>query len=67
MHYGEHMRLLLIGFASISLRTRYGWAWKFGGEWENGAYLIPLVAVIFGVFIIKTLSAKNITRGLLFV
>ena len=40
------------------------WGWKFGGEWGKMALtLFRLVAVIFGVFYIRSIIKKNYHRG----
>jgi len=42
------------------------WGWKFGGEWGKMILtLFRLVAVVFGVFYIRSILKKNYHRGFL--
>src|SRR5205809_6100780 len=42
------------------------WGWKFGGEWGKMTLtLFRLIAVVFGVFYIRSILTKNYSRGFL--
>jgi signal peptidase II len=65
MNYGQQIFLL-----GRSLRLYFienegmAWGWKFGGEWGKLALTIfRLIAVIFGVYYIKSIVQKKYHRG----
>ena len=65
MNYGQQIFLL-----GRSLRLYFienegmAWGWKFGGEWGKIALTIfRLIAVIFGVYYIKSIVQKKYHRG----
>jgi signal peptidase II len=65
MHYGEHITLIPDWFRLYFIENAgMAWGWKFGGDWGKMALtLFRLVAVIFGVFYIKSIVRKKYHRG----
>ena len=65
MHYGEHTTLISDWFRLYFIENAgMAWGWKFGGEWGKVALtLFRLVAVIFGVFYIKSIINKKFHSG----
>ncbi|MFM9910712.1 MAG: lipoprotein signal peptidase [Chitinophagaceae bacterium] len=65
MHYGEHITLLPNWFRLYFIENAgMAWGWKFGGDWGKMALtLFRLVAVIFGIFYIKSIVRKKYHRG----
>jgi len=65
MNYGQQI-YLLGRFLRLYFIENEGmaWGWKFGGDWGKLALTIfRLIAVIFGVFYIKSIVQKNYHRG----
>src|SRR6476660_10039271 len=67
MTYGEQIFLL-----GRTLRLYFienegmAWGWKFGGEWGKMTLtLFRLIAVVFGVFYIRSILKRNYSRGFL--
>src|ERR1044072_7878762 len=65
MTYGEQIYLL-----GKTLRLYFienegmAWGWKFGGDWGKLALTVfRLIAVIFGVYYIKSIVDKKYNRG----
>ncbi len=65
MHYGEHITLISDWFRLYFIENAgMAWGWKFGGDWGKVALtLFRLVAVIFGVFYIKSIIRKKFHTG----
>ncbi|MEO8582186.1 MAG: lipoprotein signal peptidase [Flavitalea sp.] len=65
MTYQEQIPLLGSWFRLFFIENEgMAWGWKFGGEWGKMALtLFRLIAVIFGVFYIKGIVAKNLHQG----
>lgn len=65
MNYGEQIPLIGRWFRLFFIENEgMAWGWKFGGEWGKLALtLFRLVAVIFGVFYIRSIVRKNYHRG----
>lgn len=65
MHYGEHITIFSDWFRLLYIENAgMAWGWKFGGDWGKVALtLFRLVAVIFGVFYIKSIVRKKYHRG----
>lgn len=65
MNYGEQIPLLGQWFRLFFIENEgMAWGWKFGGEWGKLALtLFRLVAVIFGVFYIRSIVRKKYHRG----
>lgn len=65
MDYGEQIPLLGRWFRLFFIENEgMAWGWKFGGEWGKLALtLFRLVAVIFGVFYIRSIVKKKYHRG----
>lgn len=65
MNYGEQIPLLGRWFRLFFIENEgMAWGWKFGGEWGKLALtLFRLVAVIFGVFYIRSIVQKKYHRG----
>lgn len=65
MNYGQQI-YLLGRFLRLYFIENEGmaWGWKFGGDWGKLALTIfRLIAVIFGVFYIKSIVQKKYHRG----
>ena len=67
MNYGQQIFLL-----GRSLRLYFienegmAWGWKFGGDWGKLALTIfRLIAVIFGVYYIKSIVQKKYHSGII--
>lgn len=65
MHYQEQIPLIGSWFRLFFIENEgMAWGWKFGGEWGKMALtLFRLVAVIFGVFYIRTIVKKKMHPG----
>ena len=65
MSYGEQIPLLGNWFRLFFIENEgMAWGWKFGGEWGKLALtLFRLVAVVFGVFYIRSIVDKKYHRG----
>jgi signal peptidase II len=65
MHYGEFITIAPNWFRLYFIENAgMAWGWKFGGDWGKMALtLFRLVAVIFGVFYIKSIVRKKYHRG----
>ena len=65
MHYGEHITIFSDWFRLFYIENAgMAWGWKFGGDWGKVALtLFRLVAVVFGVFYIRSIVAKKYHRG----
>lgn len=65
MHYQEQIPLLGSWFRLFFIENEgMAWGWKFGGEWGKMALtLFRLVAVIFGVFYIRSIIKKKYHPG----
>lgn len=65
MNYGEQIPLLGKWFRLFFIENEgMAWGWKFGGEWGKLALtLFRLVAVVFGVFYIRSIVRKKYHRG----
>ncbi|MBC7851024.1 MAG: lipoprotein signal peptidase [Chitinophagaceae bacterium] len=65
MHYGEHITLIPNWFRLYFIENAgMAWGWKFGGDWGKMALtLFRLIAVIFGVFYIRSIIRKQYHRG----
>jgi signal peptidase II len=65
MHYGEHITVFPNWFRLYFIENAgMAWGWKFGGDWGKMALtLFRLVAVIFGVFYIRSIVRKHYHRG----
>lgn len=65
MSYGEQIPLIGNWFRLFFIENEgMAWGWKFGGEWGKLALtLFRLVAVIFGVFYIRSIVRKRYHRG----
>jgi len=65
MNYGEQIPLLGHWFRLFFIENEgMAWGWKFGGEWGKLALtLFRLVAVVFGVFYIRSIVQKKYHRG----
>jgi signal peptidase II len=65
LSYGEQIPLLGNWFRLFFIENEgMAWGWKFGGEWGKLALtLFRLVAVIFGVFYIRSIVQKKYHRG----
>ena len=67
MYYEEQIPMIGRWFRLYFIENEgMAWGWKFGGEWGKMILtLFRLVAVIFGVFYIRSLLNKNYHRGFL--
>lgn len=67
MHLGEQTTVFNSWFRIYFIENEgMAWGWKFGGEWGKMILtLFRLVAVIFGVFYIRSILKKNYSRGFL--
>jgi signal peptidase II len=65
MHYQEQIPLIGSWFRLFFIENEgMAWGWKFGGEWGKMALtLFRLVAVIFGVFYIRSVIKKKYHPG----
>ena len=65
MHYGEHITIAPNWFRLYFIENAgMAWGWKFGGDWGKMALtLFRLIAVIFGVFYIKSIVRKKYHTG----
>lgn len=65
MNYHEQIFLIGRWFRLYFIENEgMAWGWKFGGEWGKIALtLFRLVAVVFGVFYIRSIVAKKYHRG----
>ena len=65
LHYHEQIFLLGTWFRLYFIENEgMAWGWKFGGEWGKIALtLFRLVAVIFGVFYIRSIVRKKYHPG----
>ncbi len=65
MNYGEQIPVLGNWFRLFFIENEgMAWGWKFGGEWGKLALtLFRLVAVVFGVFYIRSIVRKKYHRG----
>ena len=65
MHYHEQIPLIGSWFRLFFIENEgMAWGWKFGGEWGKMALtLFRLVAVIFGVFYIRSIVRKKMHPG----
>lgn len=65
MSYQEQIPLIGSWFRLFFIENEgMAWGWKFGGEWGKMALtLFRLVAVIFGVFYIRSIIRKNMHPG----
>lgn len=65
MHYQEQIPLIGSWFRLFFIENEgMAWGWKFGGEWGKMALtLFRLVAVIFGVFYIRSIIIKKYHPG----
>ncbi len=65
MHYGEHITLIPNWFRLYFIENAgMAWGWKFGGDWGKMALtLFRLVAVVFGIFYIKSIVQKKYHPG----
>lgn len=68
MQYGEQITLIPHWFRLFFIENEgMAWGWKFGGEWGKMALtLFRLIAVIFGVFYIKSIVSKQYHKGFIF-
>lgn len=68
MVYHEQIPLLGSWFRLFFIENEgMAWGWKFGGEWGKMALtLFRLVAVIFGVYYIRTIIKKKQHPGFIF-
>ncbi|WP_315820216.1 signal peptidase II [Paraflavitalea speifideaquila] len=62
MNYGEQIPLIGRWFRLFFIENEgMAWGWKFGGEWGKLALtLFRLVAVVFGVFYIRSIVRKKV-------
>jgi signal peptidase II len=67
MHLGEQIPMLDGWFRIYFIENEgMAWGWKFGGEWGKMTLtLFRLVAVVFGIFYIRSILQKNYSRGFL--
>ena len=67
MHMGQQIRILDGWFRIYFIENEgMAWGWKFGGEWGKMTLtLFRLIAVVFGVFYIRSILKKNYSRGFL--
>lgn len=65
MSYGEQIPLMGNWFRLFFIENEgMAWGWKFGGEWGKLALtMFRLVAVVFGVFYIRSIVQKKYHRG----
>lgn len=65
MHYQEQIPLIGTWFRLFFIENEgMAWGWKFGGEWGKMALtLFRLIAVIFGVFYIRSIVQKRMHPG----
>jgi signal peptidase II len=65
MFYGEQIKLLGSWLRLYFIENEgMAWGWKFGGDWGKLILtLFRLVAVIFGVFYIRSIVRKKYHRG----
>ena len=65
MFYGEQIHLLGRWLRLYFIENEgMAWGWKFGGDWGKLILtLFRLVAVIFGVFYIRSIVRKKYHRG----
>jgi signal peptidase II len=65
MYYGEQIELLGRYLRLYFIENEgMAWGWKFGGDWGKLILtLFRLVAVIFGVFYIRSIVRKKYQRG----
>src|SRR6188508_1551336 len=66
--FGHVMDVLGIPWFKLYFIENEGmaWGWKFGGEWGKMTLtLFRLIAVVFGVFYIRSILKKNYSRGFL--
>ncbi|HKP32823.1 MAG TPA: lipoprotein signal peptidase [Chitinophagaceae bacterium] len=67
MHLGEQITVFNSWFRIYFIENEgMAWGWKFGGEWGKMILtLFRLVAVVFGIFYIRSILKKNYSRGFL--
>jgi signal peptidase II len=67
MYYQDQIPLMGRWFRLYFIENEgMAWGWKFGGEWGKMILtLFRMVAVIFGVFYIRSILKKNYPRGFL--
>jgi len=67
MHMGQQFHILDGWFRIYFIENEgMAWGWKFGGEWGKMTLtLFRLIAVVFGVFYIRSIMKKNYSRGFL--
>jgi signal peptidase II len=65
MQYQEQIPMIGNWFRLFFIENEgMAWGWKFGGEWGKLALtLFRLVAVIFGVFYVRSIVRKNYHTG----
>jgi signal peptidase II len=65
MHYQEQIPLIGSWFRLFFIENEgMAWGWKFGGEWGKMALtLFRLVAVVFGIFYIRSVIKKKYHPG----
>lgn len=65
MNYGEQIYLLGRSFRLFFIENEgMAWGWKFGGDWGKLILtLFRLVAVVFGVFYIRSIVSKKFHPG----
>lgn len=65
MHYQDQIPILGSWFRLFFIENEgMAWGWKFGGEWGKMALtLFRLVAVIFGVFYLRSIVKKSMHPG----
>ena len=67
MHLGQQIPIFDGWFRIYFIENEgMAWGWKFGGDWGKMILtLFRLIAVVFGVFYIKSILTKNYSRGFL--
>jgi signal peptidase II len=67
MHLGQQITIFDSWFRIYFIENEgMAWGWKFGGEWGKMILtLFRLIAVVFGVFYIRSILKKHYSRGFL--
>src|SRR6478672_4249447 len=67
MSYQEQIPMIGSWFRIYFIENEgMAWGWKFGGEWGKMTLtLFRLIAVVFGVFYIRSILKRNYSRGFL--